>query len=270
MIDFKSITQSSSLYNFHSHSPFCDGHAPIEEFIIEAIKSGFTHYGVSPHSPIPFFSPSNMPGEKVEQYISEMDRLKRTYSSKINIYTSMEIDYLDTWGAFINYFQEMPLDYRISSVHFIPSFNSDEYVDIDGNFENFNKKMVQYFDNDIEGVVKSFFKQSTDMVDKGGFDIIGHFDKIGHNASQFKPGIDQQPWYNKLVANLFEAIMDKGITIEINTKKWSTDKRLFPNAQFFTLLKKYDAPVIINSDAHYPELINAGRFEAMKLYEEAI
>ena len=35
MIDFKRIAKESKLYNFHSHSPYCDGHAPIEDFIKE-------------------------------------------------------------------------------------------------------------------------------------------------------------------------------------------------------------------------------------------
>lgn len=269
MLDFTKIAESSKLYNFHSHSPYCDGHAPIEDFIKEAIKMGFTHYGVSPHSPIPFYSPCNMKKEKVGEYLAEMDRLKASYGSQIHIYTSMEIDYLDDWGPAISYFQNMPLDYRIGSVHFIPSFCSDEYVDIDGDFENFKLKMSRYFNNDIEQVIKSFYKQSMRMVESGGFDIIGHFDKIGHNASMFKPGIDHEPWYNQLVTELFEAIMDKGITIEINTKKWVSDQRLFPHQQYFRTMKEHNAPVVFNSDAHFPSLINSGRKEAMRLYQEA-
>lgn len=269
MMDFTKIVKADKLYNFHSHSLYCDGHAPIEDFITEAIRLGFTHYGVSPHSPIPFYSPCNMHKDKVGEYLAEMNRLKTTHSDQIHIYTSMEIDFLDSWGPSIHYFQDMPLDYRIGSVHFIPSFCSDEYVDIDGDFENFKLKMSRHFNNDIERVVKSFYTQSMAMVEKGGFDIIGHFDKIGHNASMFKPGIDHEPWYNKLVENLFEAIMDKGITIEINTKKWISDQRLFPHQQYFKLLKERHAPIVFNSDAHYPALINSGRLEAIHLYQES-
>ena len=78
MIDFKRIAKESKLYNFHSHSPYCDGHAPIEDFIKEAIKMGFTHYGVSPHSPIPFFSPCNMAKEKVGDYLAEMNMVSKS------------------------------------------------------------------------------------------------------------------------------------------------------------------------------------------------
>ena len=179
------------------------------------------------------------------------------------------MDFLDEWGPSSPYFQNLPLDYRIGSVHFIPSFNSDEYVDIDGDFQNFSRKMKRYFEGDIERVVRSFYAQSEKMVEKGGFDIIGHFDKIGHNASLYCPGIEEQPWYARLVERLFEAIMDHHLVIEINTKKWVTDQRLFPHVRYFKMLKRYGAPVLFNSDAHFPQLINSGRMEAMHCYELA-
>lgn len=269
MIDFKQITKTSNLYNFHSHSPYCDGKAPIESFIVEAIKSGFTHYGVSPHSPIPFYSPCNMDAMKVPEYFAEMDRLKDKYGTKIHLYTSMEIDFLGNWGASTDYFQKMPLDYRISSVHFIPSFNSDEFVDIDGDFDNFKIKMNRYFNDDIERVVRSFYEQSIRMVEKGGFDIIGHFDKIGFNANLFAPSIVHEAWYTKLVSTLIDAIMDHELIVEINTKKWISDRRLFPSQFFFKQLKHYNAQVVFNSDSHSPDLINSGRFEAMEIYRNA-
>ena len=35
------------MYNFHSHTNFCDGAAPPEDYIVEAIKQGFKSYGFS-------------------------------------------------------------------------------------------------------------------------------------------------------------------------------------------------------------------------------
>ena len=40
--------------NYHSHCSFCDGKAPMEEFIKEAIRQGFSAYGISSHAPLPF------------------------------------------------------------------------------------------------------------------------------------------------------------------------------------------------------------------------
>ena len=267
MFEFNKITQETDLYNLHTHTQFCDGHATMEEFVTEAIALGFTHLGFTPHSPISVESPCNMTRESVQQYFDELERLRRVYGDRINLYTSMEIDYVSVGdGPASDYFQQLPLDYRIGSVHFIPAIdNPSEMVDIDGKFQAFKARMSKYFGNDIEYVVKKFFSQMMAMVDEGGFDIVGHMDKIGFNASQYCPDIDEEPWYDKLVIDLFENIMDHHYTIEINTKAWLQRNRFYPNLKYFGMLKHFNAPVVVNSDAHYPTLLNNGRLEAIKL-----
>ncbi|MBR3101929.1 MAG: histidinol-phosphatase [Muribaculaceae bacterium] len=264
-MDFSNITNQSQLYNFHTHTQFCDGHAPMEAFVCEALKRGFTHLGFSPHSPLPFETSCNMSRANVAEYISEIERLRHLYGSRIHIFAAMEIDYIDTFGPSDAFYDTIPLDYRIGSIHFIPSFtNPQEYVDIDGHIDSFIKKMREFFDDDIEKVVRSFYAQSLKMVEKGGFDVIGHFDKIGLNASLFKPGIDEEPWYDRLFMDLFEAIMDHHLVVEINTKAWMKHHRFFPSIKYFSLLKRYGTPILINSDAHEPTLINTGRHAAIE------
>ena len=265
MIDFKAITQNSKLYNFHSHTQFCDGHAPMAEFAQKAAEYGFTDYGFSPHSPVPIESPCNMKKADVDTYFAEFNRLKAKYAGRVNLYVSMEIDYLgDFWGPSNEYFDTIGLDYRIGSVHFVPC--GDQMVDTDGRFESFKVKMATFFDNDIVSVVNSFYDQTLKMIDAGGFDIIGHFDKIGLNASYFAPGIENEPWYVSRVDKVMEAIKEKGLIAEINTKSLFQHHRLFPHERYFKKLKYMGIPIIFNSDAHYPDLINAGRNEAMKIY----
>ena len=267
MFDTCRITRETDLYNLHTHTQYCDGHAPIEEFVTEAIALGFTHLGFTPHSPVSVDSPVNMTRGQVQEYFDEMERLRRAYGDRINLYTSMEIDYVGVGdGPASDYFRQLPLDYRIGSVHFIPALNNpDEMVDIDGKFPGFKERMGKHFDHDIEYVVKTFYSQMMAMVDEGGFEIVGHMDKIGFNASQYRDGIDEEPWYDKLVIDLFENIMDHHLVIEINTKAWLQRNRYYPNLKYFGMLKRFNAPVVVNSDAHYPTLLNSGRLEAIKL-----
>ena len=267
MFDTCRITRETDVYNLHTHTQYCDGHAPMEEFVTEAIELGFTHLGFTPHSPVSVESPVNMTRGQVQEYFDEMERLRRAYGDRINLYTSMEIDYVGVGdGPASDYFRQLPLDYRIGSVHFIPALNNpDEMVDIDGKFHGFKERMGKYFDHDIEYVVKTFYSQMMAMVDEGGFEIVGHMDKIGFNASQYRDGIDEEPWYDKLVIDLFENIMDHHMVIEINTKAWLQRNRFYPNLKYFGMLKRFNAPVVVNSDAHYPTLLNSGRLEAIKL-----
>ena len=266
MGNIKNIINRGNKYNLHSHTQFCDGRDVMENFVISAIESGFTDYGFSPHSPIPICSPCNMDMQDVSKYFEEFDRLKEKYRNQINLYKSFEIDFLDDWGPAHEFFQTMDLDYRIGSVHFIPSFAQDGYVDIDGNFENFKVKMHEHFYDDAEGVIISFFTQTLKMIENGGFDIIGHFDKIYMNASQFKSGVENEMWYKSLVKETVDAIMDYGYWVEINTKAFEKSKKFFPSVQFWFLLKHYNAPVLFNSDVHYPHLINSGRDIAIERF----
>lgn len=264
-MNFIETIGDSQLYNFHSHTQFCDGRASIEMFAREVVAQGFSHYGFSPHSPIPIESPCNMLKIDVPTYLEEVARIKEEYKDSFTkFYASMEIDYLGKeWGPSHEYFQDLPLDYRIGSIHFIPS-QSGEMIDVDGSHDNFNKKMEQYFAGDIRYVVETFYKQSIEMVNAGGFDLIGHFDKIGNNASHYCPGIEDKSWYQALVSELIEAIIAQKLTIEINTKAWDKHNRFFPHSRYWKRLIDAQAPIIINSDAHYPHLINANREEALR------
>ncbi len=267
MIDFINIPLSTSRYNFHSHTQFCDGHATMDEFAEAAVAAGFEHYGFSPHSPIPIESPCNMKADDLPAYLDEVERLQQLYAGKIRFYAGMEIDYLGSrWGPSSDYFTALPLDYRIGSVHFIPA-QGGEYIDIDGKYESFRRKMQQHFHNDILYVVNTFFDQSEAMIEAGAFDIVGHIDKIAQNAGCHCPGIDAQEWFETRVKRLITMSVDRGIIIEINTKAAAEHDRFFPDIKWWPLLKTLGAKVLVNSDAHRPELIDASRDIALRFID---
>jgi histidinol-phosphatase (PHP family) len=268
-MDLIELIGDEKLYNFHSHTQFCDGRATMTQFAASAVQQGFKYYGFSPHSPIPLESSCNMSMESVPLYIDEVARLKALYAnSGTQFFTSMEIDYLGKhWGPANAYFDRLPLDYRIGSVHFIPS-QEGIYVDIDGRFERFKTKMNEFFHNDLEYVVRTFYAQSMKMVDEGHFDVIGHFDKIGHNGSHFNQDLEQQSWYQKLVDELIDNIIAHKLIVEINTKAWEEHHRIFPAERYLKRLIENKVPIIVNSDAHYPELINSGRDYAFSLLNQ--
>ena len=85
----------SNTTNYHSHCSFCDGKAPMEDFVRAAIDAGFVAYGISSHAPQPFPTRWTLAEEKVPEYLAEIERLKREYAGKIELYAGMEIDYLN-------------------------------------------------------------------------------------------------------------------------------------------------------------------------------
>lgn len=272
-MDFIKELKGSDKYTFHSHTEFCDGRATMEAFAREVVARGFTHYGFSPHCPVPIESPCNMRMADVPRYLGEVERIRHEYGTRCRFYASMEVDYLgEEFGPSSREIQELPLDYVIGSVHFIPD-REGRLIDVDGRFESFRRKMAEFFGGDIRYVCETFYARSIAMVEAGGFDIIGHFDKIGHNASHYQPGIEDERWYLELVERLIQAIIDhnaacpeRPVTVEINTKSYADHQgRLFPHPRYWHRLAAASIPMIVNSDAHVPALIDASRPEALAL-----
>lgn len=269
MLDFQELIKDNILYTFHSHTEFCDGRAPMRTMAAAAVAAGFGHYGFSPHSPIPLESPCNMSFEAVDDYFAEYKAISSDPAlSSCRFYAGMEVDYLGAdWGPSNDYFRNLPLDYIIGSVHFIPT-QEGEMVDIDGRFDNFKRRMEKYFRNDIEYVVDAFYRQSEAMISAGGFDILGHFDKVGQNASYYKPGIEQSSFYQAYIDRMIELIGSRGLTIELNTKARAEHGRFFPSEGALARLLEEGVKVLVNSDAHRPECINASRDEALAIVDK--
>ncbi len=250
--------------NYHSHCDFCDGHAPMEAFVQEAIQQGFVAYGFTSHAPFPVNNNCNMKRERLSAYLTEFQRLKNLYAKQIELYIGLEIDFLDDdFHPGIDYFCNQPLDYRIGSVHYIVAPDGTP-IDTDGSPERFKGYVDFYFDGDVDEVVRRFYQSSRRMLEWGGFDILGHFDKIGLNASYYRSGLDNEPWYKELVYDYLNEIAHKDILVEINTKAWERRNRLFPHIDYFKLMREAGMRVVVNSDAHYPEKINWGRDAAFQ------
>ncbi len=258
-----------NLTNYHSHTTFCDGHEPMEEFVKEAIRQGFTSYGISSHAPLPFPTRWTMKKEDVTPYIEEFQQLKKEYKDKIELYIGLEIDYLDEYSnPSIDYFQNLSLDYRIGSVHLLSDDNG-EVVDIDCCKESFKEKLETHFHNDIKATVLVYFSKLMSMAELGGFDIVGHADKIAFNASFCQPDVTEQNWYKQTLRELFAFISEKGYMMEINTKAYHKLGVFYPNEKSFSLIKEMHIPVLVNSDSHYPEFVNDGRTEALQALKAA-
>lgn len=259
----------TNLTNYHSHCLYCDGRANMEDFIRFAISEGFTSYGISSHAPLPFSTAWTMEWDRMEDYLSEFARLKEKFADKIELAVGLEIDYLneDSNPAFFR-FQELPLDYRIGSVHMLYS-PEGKIVDIDTPADTFRQLIDKHFDGDLDYVVHLYYKNLLSMVELGGFDIVGHADKMHYNASCYRPGLLDEPWYDTLVRGYFTAIAEHGYIVEINTKAYHELGTFYPNERYFTFLKELGVRVQVNSDAHYPEKINNARAEALAALKKA-
>ena len=256
-----------NLTNYHSHCSFCDGRAPLEEFVKEAISQGFYSYGVSSHAPLPFPTQWTMEWGQMEAYLDEFKNLRQKYADEIELYVGLEIDYLnEESNPSVARFTELPLDYRIGSVHLLYDA-AGEVVDIDCSPAVFKERVDRHFNGDVLRVVRMYFDRLFRMVELGGFDILGHADKMHYNASCYHPGLLDEPWYEALMKDYFSLVASRGYLVEINTKAYDSLGTFYPNSRYWELMKEYQIKVLVNSDAHYPERINAGRMEALRLLQ---
>ena len=183
------MTMTSNLTNYHSHSLYCDGHAPIRDFLDEAVRQGFTSYGVSPHAPLPWTTRWTMLALELPVFIHEMHRLREEYKERLELYCGLEIDHIDQdINPQAGIFKNLTLDYKIGSVHLIHN-QAGRLVDIDLNVEKFRKAVDDSFSGDVEYVVGKYFEAQMEMARTGGFDLLGHMDKISFNP----PGADFKP-----------------------------------------------------------------------------
>lgn len=51
--------------------------------------------------------------------------------------------------------------------------------------------------------------------------------------------------------------------VEVNTKNWTKKKELYPRVEYLSRMRKMNIPVMVNSDCHYPDLVNDGRKEVL-------
>lgn len=261
-MDIHNIIGKTHNYNLHAHSQFCDGKDTMEDIANAAVDEGMEYFAFTPHSPVNIESPCNMEASRMIEYLEEASRLRDSLSSRMQILTSLEIDYLgDEWGPHIDYFQKLPLDFRLGSVHFVPN-QDGVLLDCDGKYERFARYLKEGYGNDLRYVVEKYFEQVLMMLERGGIDLLGHFDKIAGNAAMADPEIENQSWYEALVDDVISHVKGTDVVIEINTKAYADKSRFFPAEKWWRKIIAAEIPLAIDSDAHYASKVAAGREEA--------
>ena len=245
--------------NYHSHCTFCDGRSSMEDFVKSAIEMGVKKYGFSSHAPLPFRTKWNMDIENFPAYQLEFLRLKEKYKTHIDLYFGLEVDYIhhfsDSKDAFFN---DKTFDYLIGSIHYIEQLPNGEYWCIDGEFSDFDKGLQLLYGGDIKLAVKRFYEVTTFMIEKGAFDVIGHFDKISLHATHYESFDMNDEWYQQLVNDVLQLVKQKGLILEINTKSLSTKGITYPHQLLYPKIKELEIPIVVNSDCHHIENVITG------------
>jgi len=259
------------LTNYHSHTKFSDGSNEPKDYIEKAIEKEMKAYGFSCHAPTTFPCTWTIAPENLNNYIEEIDRLKKKYKDKIEIYKSLEIDYFpgNPLAQPENH-KALHLDYIIGSVHFVDNLKNGEAWNIDTSKRIFDDGMVEIFGGDGKKAVTKFYELTLEMLDVMKPNIIGHLDKIKMFNTGNKFFNENEQWYKDLVENVLQKIKKTGTIVEVNTRgvyRGKTDD-YYPSNQILKRCYELTIPVQINSDCHKPDEVANGFKEASQLLKE--
>ncbi len=268
------------LYNYHTHSKFCDGSSMPEEYCNAALKAGMKHLGFSGHAPVNFNNKWSINDDELLDYF---DAVKQCYGrfDGLKVFCALEADYIPGITSDFNIWRNMGLDYIVGSIHLVKAPGSKELCFIDGPEKQFFSDVKKLFNNDFKSLVRCFFEQTRNMVQTQKPDIIGHLDKIVmHNKN--KHFDTSELWYVKEIEDTLEVLRANACILEVNTRGLYKLKSrdFFPSGDILKICHEMGIKTMISTDAHKPtellmqsaEAINilklSGYTHAMKRHEE--
>ena len=247
------------LSNYHTHSKFCDGNTFLEPMVQKAIELGFSELGFSSHAPYKHKECCLMKIEDVEEYFSEIKRLKSKYKSEINVLTGFEIDHISGHENY-DWFNSPELDYTLGSVHYIYKKSLDYFFTVDTDQKRFRTDLNRIYSGNIQGLIKDYYFSIREMVRNFKPDILGHMDivkKFNLSGGYFS---EESAWYKDEIEKTLEDIKTSGTIIEINTRGYyrGWTKEFYPSNWIINKCIDLNIPMIINVDAHDPIHLKKG------------
>lgn len=241
------------MYNYHTHSHYCDGKGSLEEIVAAAIALNMKALGFSSHTPLPFASDWSMKQENLATYFAEIENLKIKYADVIELYASLEADYIK--DVFNINDLGVKMDYTLASIHFLEGKENKKIYEIDGKTTTFVAALQEGFEGSEEMLIAHYFRAFCDMIEETRPDIVGHFDKIKiHNVIN-----TDSLFYLQHAENALFRMKEMGCMLEVNTRGIYKNKttETYPSLSLLQIAKDFDIPIVLNSDAHHPRELMA-------------
>ena len=246
------------LYNYHTHTTYCDGKNTAEEMVQQAIKSGLSQIGFSGHSYTSFDEEPCMSLQGTEEYKKEINALKQKYKDKIKILLGIEYDYYSNEPC-------DDYDYILGSVHYL--YKDGKYLCTDLSREQQIQAVNRYYNGDFYAYIEHYYSLVADLYNKTKCDIIGHFDlitKYNDDGSLFDVN---HPRYIDAWKSAANEILKTPAIVEINTGGMARGhkKTPYPSKQIIEFFKFGGKKLIFSSDCHNKDFLLFG-YDRVKEY----
>lgn len=256
--------------NYHQHCYYCDGTDAPEVYVEEALKQNVASFGFSSHAPVPFDVFWCIKPHHYDGYFDRISKIKQDNAHQLPIFVGLEVDYIPNIISPTDQ-QFKRLDYRIGSVHLVDVGRSNEHIfwEIDGPSKEYVRGLAEFFDNNIERAVGSYFAATRQMLEHHTPEVLGHMDKVKmNNKGQFFKETDT--WYQQQVLQTLETAKAAKVIIEVNTRSVYKKKCDVPYPSPWVLehIHQMNIPICLNSDAHHPSEITKQFAETALLLQQ--
>lgn len=255
-------------FSYHTHSSFCDGKNDIEEVCKRAVEQGLTAVGFSSHAPVPFKTAWAMPFERLSDYIIEVERCRKRFEGRLNVYLALEADFIayDKSVPFTTWRRLVKPDYIIGSVHLVNNPQKEDAIwFLDGPEADYEKRVGTCFDGDIRAGVRQYYKQLQEMIVTQKPDVVAHMDKVVmNNKGRFFSESDD--WYREIMEETLNFIAKEKTIVEVNTRGIYRGKyhTWFPNADVIKRCVELEIPLTVSVDAHRADELKCGFDDAVR------
>lgn len=255
--------------DLHMHTIFSDGENTPEEMIEAALKKSMSVMGISDHSYTFFDESYCMPKDRISDYKMTINSLKKTCPAGLSLLLGIEQDYYSAEPT-------DGYDYVIGSVHYIriPLEGHDPvqvpegcfacqgfiYIPVDETPDILKAAADLYFDRDIMGIAELYYSTVSDVAEKTGADIIGHFDLISKFNDDQSLFSFKDPRYIAAWKAAAEKLAAYDVLFEINTGAIAKGYRTcaYPSPEISAYIAQLGGSFIRSSDAHRAEHIAYG------------
>ncbi len=240
------------LFDYHTHSRFCDGKGELSEYVEAAVASGLVSIGLSGHAPCPVESDWHMKEPDLPRYLESARALARAQEGRVSVLVGLEADYIPGVISPRAVRQAHRLDYVIGGVHYLGRLSDGTPFTIDGTVEELQRGIREGFGGDARRAVARYFELVGEMAATEAPDVIAHFDLIKkNNKGLFDEG---SLWYRAVATEALRALAASGCVAEINTGPVSRNygTHFYPGDGILAPMAELRIPVTLGSDAHRP------------------
>jgi histidinol-phosphatase (PHP family) len=243
--------------SYHNHTRWSDGAATLAAQVQAARSAGLDELGISDHYvlyPGGEEQEWSMPLDALGDYVLEL-RSAATETRDLTLRLGIEADFFpETVEELRERLAPYPWDYVIGSVHYVNGFPIDRRT----------SDWDELAQDERNEMWRLYWVRMRLLAESRVFDFAAHLDlpkKFGH-----RPTVD----LTTEARAALDAIAAADMAIEINTNGWNLAAReAYPSLELLKQARARKIPLLINSDAHFPEFLTRHFDRARALAREA-